>query len=134
MASVGNQDRLVESALMRLDAIKDPCSAATGMPLGLVEMGLIKRLDIDPDGAATVELRLTAPFCHMIAFFHREITEGMLTLSGITDVTVSTDDGLDWHSGLMSPAARAARAKIWRSLQSTPPDDTADMPAGDVIT
>ena len=133
MSSAGGHNMLMEAATARLDAIKDPCSAATGVPLGLVEMGLVKRLEIGPDGAAMVELRLTAPFCHMIAYFHREITEGLLMLPGITGITVSTDDGLDWHPELMSPAARAARARIWGAGDTARPAAKAAAQMGDAI-
>ncbi|MES2492464.1 MAG: iron-sulfur cluster assembly protein [Pseudomonadota bacterium] len=100
-----------ESALSLLDEVKDPCSAAAGTPLGLLEMGLVKRLVLKPEGTAIVELRLTAPFCHMIAYFHEEITKRLTSLPGICTVEISTDEGLDWNTSYMSPAAQAARAR-----------------------
>jgi len=80
-------------------------------PLGLAEMGLVKRLELRSDGTAIVELRLTAPFCHMIAYFHQEITGRLTALPGVRAVEISTDDGLDWNTSFMSTAAQAARAR-----------------------
>lgn len=92
-----------------LDEIKDPCSVATGTPLGLVEMGLIKQLDISAEGAVDIHLRLTAPFCHMIAFFKKETAERIGALDGVCSVELKPDNGLDWSQEHMSAAARKQR-------------------------
>lgn len=101
--------QLRELIMAALDEIKDPCSVAAGSPLGLVEMGLIKRLDISRNGDVAISLRLTAPFCHMIAFFQRETTERIGTLPGVTAVSLAMDNGLDWSPDHMSSSGRAKR-------------------------
>lgn len=95
--------------LAELDAIKDPCSLATGMPLGLVEMGLVREIEIATDGRVIVELRLTSPFCHMIGFFKTEAADRIGRLPGITAVTLNADNGLDWSPRDISPAAAERR-------------------------
>src|SRR5215213_1284556 len=95
--------------LQRLDEIKDPCSVAGGTPMGLTEMGLIASLDISEDGDVAVCLRLTAPFCHMIAFMEKEVVARAGSLPGVRSVTVTTDQGLDWSPDLISGDARRRR-------------------------
>lgn len=92
-----------------LDTIKDPCSVASGTPLGLDEMGLIDSVAITCDGAVTLRLRLTSPFCHMIGFFKVEATRLVLALPGVTAVVVEADNGLDWSPARISPAGQARR-------------------------
>ncbi len=96
--------------LTELDQIKDPCSLASGVPMGLDEMGLVDTVEIGDDGRVDIRLRLTSPFCHMIGFFHVEAKRRIMGLSGVTDVHVSADTGLDWSPSRISPAAQARRA------------------------
>lgn len=93
-----------------LDAIKDPCSLASGIPLGLTEMGIVDVVTVTPEGAATVSLRLTSPFCHMIGFFKNETDRIVGALPGINSVTLIADDGLDWSPSRISAAGQAKRA------------------------
>lgn len=93
-----------------LDTIKDPCSLASGVPLGLDEMGLVDRIEIDAAGAVQVHLRLTSPFCHMIGFFHVEARRLLSAIDGVASVTVIADNGLDWSPSRISAAAQAKRA------------------------
>ena len=54
-------DRVSEA----LQEVIDPCSAGRGVPAGLVDMGMVKRVGLSstPDGRSmvTVELRITSP-------------------------------------------------------------------------
>ncbi|MDZ7688990.1 MAG: iron-sulfur cluster assembly protein [Halobacteriales archaeon] len=45
--------------------IVDPCSAATGSDLDIVEMGLVESVEVEDD-EVIVEMRLTTPACHMV--------------------------------------------------------------------
>jgi metal-sulfur cluster biosynthetic enzyme len=103
--------------LAELDEIKDPCSMASGVPMGLAEMGLIDTLDITPGGEVVIQLRLTSPFCHMIGFFKTEAQRRVMTLPGITSVSLSADNGLDWTPERISPAAQARRAAMLTQMQ-----------------
>jgi metal-sulfur cluster biosynthetic enzyme len=100
---------LRELILAELDEIKDPCSLATGLPLGLAEMGLVREVAVSRDGSVTVELRLTSPFCHMIGFFKTEAAARIGRLPGVAAVTLNADNGLDWSPRNISPAAAERR-------------------------
>jgi metal-sulfur cluster biosynthetic enzyme len=104
--------------LAELDEIKDPCSMASGVPMGLAEMGLIDTLDISPDGDVAIRLRLTSPFCHMIGFFKTEAQRRVMALPGITSVSLSADNGLDWSPDRISPAAQTRRTEYLNEMQS----------------
>jgi len=102
-------DDLRTSILQALDQIKDPCSCASGVPMGLTEMGLVGTLDISEEGAVAIGLRLTSPFCHMIGFFQTEAVQRIMALPGVTAVSLSGDQGLDWSPERISPAAQQRR-------------------------
>ena len=95
----------------RLDEIKDPCSVAGGNAMGLSEMGLIGSVDMSDHGDIEIMLRLTAPFCHMIAFLQSETVKRVGSLPGVRAVTVTTDQGLDWSPDLIRGDARLRRRK-----------------------
>ena len=103
-----------------LDEIKDPCSVAASVPMGLSEMGLIKSVQIDPDGNVEIELRLTSPFCEMIGFMKSEALAKVGALAGVEGVTVRHDSGFDWDHDLIAPAAQARRRARLDSLYALP--------------
>lgn len=92
-----------------LDEIKDPCSLATGQPLGLSEMGLVKDVAISAAGDVTIALRLTSPFCHMIGFFKIEVVRLVSAIPGVHSVSMTADNGLDWSPRDIHPRAAARR-------------------------
>lgn len=93
----------------RINEIGDPCSVAHGTPTGLDDMGLVERIDIDPDGDVRVHMRLTSPSCYQIGYFSHEITKLVGELDGVRSVAVEADSGLDWMPSMMSEDARARR-------------------------
>ena len=95
-----------------LRQINDPCSVATGHPLHLEEMGLVKSVDIDDEGRrAVVDLRLTSPTCVMVGYFVTEIRKLVEeAVPEIRDVEVRFDRGFDWTPQMMSEEVRRARA------------------------
>ncbi len=116
-----NMDRSALSLLIRseLDAIKDPCSLASGVPLGLDEMGLVDDVTIDDHGAVEVKLRLTSPFCHMIGFFTTEAERRVSSLPGVRSVSLIADNGLDWSPSRISTAVQAKRAARLASMHDS---------------
>lgn len=105
--------RSVSEAEIRaiLDEIKDPCSVAASVPMGLDEMGIVKSVAIDDVGQVSVELRLTSPFCEMIAYMRNEALAKIQSLPGVSSVTVTHDSGLEWDHDLISPEAQARRQR-----------------------
>jgi metal-sulfur cluster biosynthetic enzyme len=99
----------------RLDEIVDPCSEARGTDISIVEMGLLKRIEID-DGAVRIELRITSPSCMMVGYFIEQANERVGSLPGVESVTLETDAGLSWNDGLLSEDAKKRRERHQRAL------------------
>jgi len=89
-----------------LERIVDPCSIATGAPVSLREMGLIKDLRLERQGGVVVELRLTSPFCFQVGLILQRIDEVTAGLKGVTSVRVEVDHGVEWVPEMMSEEAR----------------------------
>ena len=96
---------LEERAIGALHTITDPCSAATGVPIDLVDMGLIRAVTCD-GSRAVVELRLTSPTCFQAADIVQRIEAEGRAATGL-DVEVRTDFGAEWTPELMAPHSRA---------------------------
>lgn len=113
-----------------LDEIKDPCSIAAAVPMGLSEMGLISSLGVTSGGSVHVELRLTSPFCEMIAYMQNEIMDRVGELEGVTAVSVCHDSGFDWDHDMIAPEARARRERRLAQLRSMPRRSETSARAG----
>jgi metal-sulfur cluster biosynthetic enzyme len=108
---------LMDEVRRVLDTIEDPCSVAASVPMGLHEMGLIKAVEIDATGNVSVDLRLTSPFCEMIAYMRNEAIARIGGLPGVKSVSVTHDTGLDWDHDMIAPEAQARRQKRLAALQ-----------------
>ena len=100
-----------------LRGIVDPCSAANGSNLDIVEMGLVKNIQVN-DSDVRVEMRLTTPACHMVPYFIEEIEERVGALSGVESVEVETDDGMGWNTEMMSEEAKEKRQAVIEKQRS----------------
>ncbi|MBP2251692.1 metal-sulfur cluster biosynthetic enzyme [Halarchaeum solikamskense] len=128
-------DPIEERARDALRDVVDPCSAATGSNLNIVEMGLVKAIEVDSDdGRAHVEMRLTTPMCHMIGYFIDQVEDRLTGLEPVERVELDTDDGMEWSEELMSEAARAKRRDVLdgyeeRYREELGDDGSTDRPA-----
>jgi metal-sulfur cluster biosynthetic enzyme len=97
-----------------LNTVIDPCSAAAGAPAGLVDMGLIRELDVDDraEGAAvTVVVRVTHPSCFMAPLFLAQVQNLLGELPEVAAVDASLDTGFDWTPADMSDGYRERLAR-----------------------
>jgi Predicted metal-sulfur cluster biosynthetic enzyme len=85
----------------RLNAVLDPCSVAAGRPMGLVDMGLVERVEVRDD-AVEVYLRLTSPACYLVPHLRDRIESELADLAA-RSVVVHVDEGLDWSPRLIAP-------------------------------
>lgn len=99
----------------RLDDIVDPCSEARGTDISIVEMGLLKRVEVD-GGSVHVELRITSPSCMMVGYFIEQARERVGALPGVEEVTLSTDAGLTWREEMMAESAKERRKEHQAAL------------------
>jgi metal-sulfur cluster biosynthetic enzyme len=94
-----------------LRAVADPCAVATGVPVDVVAMGLVRDVRVEA-GTVTVEFGLTSPFCMQIGLLSEQARTAVGRLPGITQVRVEVDHGAEWMPEDMEPAARAALRQI----------------------
>ena len=100
------------------DALRDvidPCSAATGSRLDVVEMGLLAGVEVEPGEAGDhvrVDLRLTSPMCHQVPYFYEEIEGTVGDLPGVSSATLETDHGLEWTEEMLSEEAERKRQAV----------------------
>jgi metal-sulfur cluster biosynthetic enzyme len=106
MTAAASQDDLRNQILSELNQIIDPCSRATALPAGLVDMGLVRTLRVEPldDGRmhASVSLCVTHPFCMMPAIFLHEVEKRLRIFREIASSDVSLDVTTLWTEELMS--------------------------------
>jgi metal-sulfur cluster biosynthetic enzyme len=88
-----------------LRRVVDPCSIATGVPVDLLDMGLVKDLRLD-GGTAHVELLVTSPLCTQIGLIIERVQEVLEDVDGVGSVEVTVDARAQWWPGMMSASAR----------------------------
>jgi len=115
----------------KLDEIVDPCSEARGTDISIVEMGLLKRIEVD-GGSVHVELRITSPSCMMVGYFIEQANERVGDLQGVEEVTLSTDAGLSWRDEMMSEDAKERRREHQQALADRYAGEGAAVPASPV--
>lgn len=130
-----------------LNGIVDPCSTRAGVPAGLVDMGLVSDISVEPISAERCNVGLTIGVteigCFMIGPFASEARSRLEALPETATVTVRLKASTDWTPEDMSPDLQrrlAARRKAARlrlrgrdsryshkelvTLEEIPPGDT----------
>jgi metal-sulfur cluster biosynthetic enzyme len=97
--------------LEQLNKIVDPCSIATALPAGLVDMGLVRTLNVRalPAGGIRVDVALTVThaFCMMSGVFVNEVETLLRGDRDVTEFEVTLDAATLWTEELMTPGYRA---------------------------
>jgi metal-sulfur cluster biosynthetic enzyme len=94
-----------EEVMARLQEIVDPCSAATNVPLSIVEMGMVERVDFT-SGNVVVAFRMTSPLCHALPYFEMEVERVLAGVPGIDGVKCTFDHGANWQPDDMTNGAK----------------------------
>jgi metal-sulfur cluster biosynthetic enzyme len=93
-----------------LNGIVDPCSAAAGVPIGLVDMGIIDGISVT-DRDVVIRMLPTFPACLFVGVFQAEITKRISSISWCADVVVElAPSDPPWEEDRMSADARARLA------------------------
>jgi metal-sulfur cluster biosynthetic enzyme len=87
-----------------LGRIVDPCSIATGVPISLASMGMVKSVT-ELAGAVHITLTLTSPICWQASNILASIEATVGALPGVASVTCSLVPG-EWMPDMMAPEAR----------------------------
>jgi metal-sulfur cluster biosynthetic enzyme len=100
-----------EAVRHALENVVDPCSIATGVPISLADMGLIKELNWS-GGEVTLVLRLTSPICWQAANIMSAVERAVTTVPGVRSVNCTLDPGTEWMPSMMSAGARERLRRI----------------------
>jgi metal-sulfur cluster biosynthetic enzyme len=109
------QTPLERAVWSRLESIIDPCSRSSGVPAGLVSMGLVGGVTVTQrqEGASVhVTLYITEPGCIMGALFQLTAERDLLKLPGISEVKVEVDYSHVWGPEQMTPEYRQRLAEV----------------------
>jgi metal-sulfur cluster biosynthetic enzyme len=108
-----------EQVTEALRQIADPCSIATGAPINLVDMGMLRGIRIDGTHVE-VQLRFTSPVCWQAANIITAIEDNLLAIDGIEQVTCDTRSGAwEWKPEMMAASAQARLRRI-RPMPESP--------------
>lgn len=89
-----------------LAGIWDPCSAATGAPLSVLEMGLVTGWTSNAGGEVVVHLRLTSAECLLFPRMVSAIERLLGRVAGVESVEVRMDHESVWTPESMDVGAR----------------------------
>jgi metal-sulfur cluster biosynthetic enzyme len=110
--------------LRQLGTVDDPCSVAMSAPLSIVELGLVRGIDIGEDGAVTVTISPTSPGCMLIPRIAEAAHDAALSVPGVRSVDIAVDHGFAWSQAAMTEEARASmeerRNRMVRELDIRP--------------
>ena len=88
-----------------LRRVVDPCSIATGVPIDLLDMGLVKDIQL-AGGIARVELMVTSPLCTQVALITERVKDVLADVDGVHTVEVTVDARAEWWPDMMAESAR----------------------------
>jgi metal-sulfur cluster biosynthetic enzyme len=105
-----------------LNEIVDPCSVRAGAPAGLVEMGLVRVVEVKPARSGVsvrVVVGLTEPGCLMGMPFMHAVRKRLEELEGVGEFEVELDASEIWTTDDLDPAY-AARLETVRRRRGLP--------------
>jgi len=117
----------LEEVISRLHEITDPCSAATRVPLSIVEMGMVENVGLAP-GKVTIAFRMTSPLCHALPYFQMEVERVLAGIPGIEDIACTFDHGGNWHPDNITPGAQLKLAERREFVRSHVVKSAGDPP------
>ncbi len=78
------------------------------LPVDIVELGLLYRIDVDATGAVAIDMTLTAPGCPVAQTFPGLVEEAVRRVDGVSDAKVTLVWEPPWCRDRMSEVARLA--------------------------
>ena len=117
--SLSSEEEVVALVRGVANEVYDPCGLAQGVSIGIVDLGLIRGLNVERlEGGWEVSLRirLTSPGCFYFFYFQREIRDRLKAVPQIRSLNIEWDEVLDWTPEKMSEWAhlklKAHREKV----------------------
>jgi FeS assembly SUF system protein len=76
------------------------------IPVNIYELGLIYKIDIDPENNVAVKMTLTAPGCPVAGEMPGQVRDAVLAVEGLGEVDVELVWEPSWNPGLMAETAK----------------------------
>ncbi|MFQ5766893.1 MAG: SUF system Fe-S cluster assembly protein [Acidobacteriota bacterium] len=76
------------------------------IPVDIYELGLIYKLDVDPEGNVAVKMTLTSPMCPVAGSLPPEVEQRIGAVEGVRDVRVDLVWEPPWDKEMMSEEAK----------------------------
>jgi len=109
---------LLESVTAALGGVFDPCSLSTGVPLSVIDMGLVTELTVNDVGVVTIGMRPTSAMCTLIAGIMTEVEDTVARVPGVSSVQVSLNNNTLWTEANLPETGRRileSRRQRWRA-------------------
>lgn len=97
---------LRQRVLERLGTVVDPCMEAAGLGLSLVDLGIVRRVEVSEREIA-VELGLTEPGCGFTHALVTSVEDALAELDHGRELNVSFNWSVPWTETMMTDAGRA---------------------------
>jgi metal-sulfur cluster biosynthetic enzyme len=112
MSGAPTQPLTEDDVLAILDGVLDPCATAAGVRGSIVEMGIVRRVEITEAAESghvdvRVAIGVTEPTCIMFHAFARDAHAMLAADPRISDVTVDLADYEPWTELDMAPRLQA---------------------------
>lgn len=78
------------------------------IPFNIVDLGLIYKLDVNPEGAVKIKMTLTSPGCPVGPWLTDEITTACMSVNGVKKVDIEIVFDPPWTPEMMSESAHKA--------------------------
>jgi metal-sulfur cluster biosynthetic enzyme len=103
---MSSREAVISQVRDALEAVVDPCSIATGVPITIGDMGLIDAIEED-DGDVRVVLRLTSPFCWQATNIIEAVERAANQVAAVRSARCEINASAEWTPDLMAKRAQA---------------------------
>jgi FeS assembly SUF system protein len=92
---------LEEAIVKMLRTVYDP-----EIPVNVYDLGLIYRIDVQPDGTVVIDMTMTAPSCPMADFILEDVRMKVESIDGVKALTLNLVFEPAWDKDMMSEEAQ----------------------------
>jgi len=107
MSDAANTEKTQDVELLRQKIIDTLCTIFDPeIPVNIYELGLVYKLDVQPDGKVDIQMTLTSPMCPVAGSLPPEVETKVNAVPGVTNVSVELVWDPPWSMDKMSEAAK----------------------------
>lgn len=93
--------KIEEKIVEMLRTVYDP-----EVPVNIYELGLIYKIDLQEDGAVSIDMTLTAPNCPAADFIMEDVRQKIESIEGVTSAQINLVFEPEWDKDMMSEEAK----------------------------